>query len=414
MSKEAYNHFRELIQENIRDDKNIELQKGLNYYINNNLEEISSGFVLSRLEKNIARKVNKHREIISFFVSTDELIKAISAPSLTTAVREKINSNLKKMIANLSILNEETYLNNKLFKVDIPLGIFSTTINNFFFYFDYYDNALLDGYMDIYKSLLLPEIGKFYHKPSINRQINTKNFQICSPENFLKENVLRKPDIYNVKKLIESFLASVKDRRKILNYEDIIFINKVKVVQTAVFLQNKDEKPVIEEAVPNISSMEVIRESEEKVRKLIFNVLKGSIKQKEYAGFFIKEDYIEWIAKKHSDVPIERVETIFDNITTPKPPIGVTRFIIPQTQEHKQLVYFIALDHVPIVFDKLRARKKKPFDLSSHISERHYFLFLKKLINDFSKVGYTSSKIASILNCNSNVIDSMKEFIKNY
>ncbi len=406
-----YQQYKDLLSSYKKDDHSKEIQKELLTFIDNNLLGLIRGLVYTRLERNVKGESSRHWGPYSFMIAKEDIIKALSDPALITRIKDKLIEKINELIVNIPSLEKDNYEETNIFSTDVLLEAYSKTFRRYLFYFDYADRDVYDGYLSIYKRTLLPDLSQLYLKPSVNRQINIERFQLCAPENFHEENALRDPDFGNVRKVVDRFLTSVKEGRKIISDDEIILCYKAETVQRIINYSLDFKKPKIDVGTPTTTTgKSAVQEAEEEVRKSAVQILKGSVKQTEYVGFFTKDDYLFWISKKHPKVPKERIEAIFDSITTPKPPAGVTRFTIPATREHPKIIYFIALEQVPLVYQRLD-KNKKGFTAASQISQRHFVLFLKKLLNDFTKVGYSNEKIASLLACSPSLVDTMRKNI---
>ncbi len=400
-----YLDYKVLIDKNQMDDKDAhEINRDLLHMIETNINGVVSGFLFSRFEQNVRQEVNRRKELYSFFVHDQEVIKALSDPSLITKIKDKIREKVHELDVVSLNLSKDSIGEGFIFKEDILFETYTNTRKTYLFYYDFEDAGIYNGLKHLYREQLLPALSRLYFRSNVNRQINPERLQICSEDNFDEENALQEISFNNINKLVNRFIDSVKDGRKIIIDVEIELCYMVKAVQDGINLSTSHSMVSSEVGLTAKGAAPLIHHEEDIIRKTTLDILKNSVKQDDYLGFFTQSDYITWIAKKHPKVPLERVVDIFKNVTWPKAPAGVTRFTVPATDEHKELIYFISLEHVPRIFQNLNNKK---FDLSSHISQRHFLLFIKKLIKGYKAVDYSNRKIAGILDCSEQIIESM-------
>jgi len=405
-----YENFKKLITLNKEDEDNKDTSREIISLVDSNLRDVIKGFVYTRLIKNIKNEQNKHHEPISFFVYDYDINRALADSSLVIRTKDKISEKINEIIPLIPVLTEDNFSDHTVFRAEVLFDTYSNTQRNYIYYFNIEDKWICDSYTNIYKQQLLQDLGHLYFNPNVNRQINTERFQLCSAENFKEENGLLETSFQNIEKLITRLIAGVKEGRKIIADENIILCYKTQIVQEIIKLSQSFLKSEKKHSYSKPEEKNIIQESEDAARKTIIQILKGSVKQEEYAGFFTKDDYIKWVIKKHPTIPKERIESIFQSVTWPRPPAGVTRFIVPATKDHEELIYFISLEHVPSIYNELEFRHSK-FKVLSQITEKHFIFFIKKLFKDFTTMGYNDNKIASILNCSPSLVESMKKFI---
>ncbi len=400
-----YLEYKVLIDKNKTDDRNSqEINRDILQMIESNFNGILSGFLFSRFEQNVRKEVNRRKEPYSFFVHDEEIIKALGDPALITKTKDKIQEKIHELNVTSLNLHKDSIGLGFVFKEDILFETYTNTRRTYFFYYDFEDTGIYNGLKHIYREELLPALSSLYFRSNVNRQINPERLQICSEDNFDEEHALQEIAFNNIGKLVDRFIDSVREGRKIIIDEEIKMCFKVKSVQSGLNLSTSHSMASSKVELTAKGAAPLIHQAEEVVRKTALELLKNSVKQEDYIGFFTQSDYISWIGKKHPKVPLERIVDIFKSVTTPKAPAGVTRFTVSATDDHKELIYFIALEHIPRIFENLN---KKKFDVSSHISQRHFLLFVKKLIKSYKAVDYSNTKIASLLNCSEQMIESM-------
>ncbi len=400
-----YLDFKVLIDKNKMDDKDVhEINRDLLQMIDNNINGIVSGFLFSRFEQNVRQEVDRRKEPYSFFVHDLDIVKSLSDPSLVTKIKDKIQEKVHELNITCLNLNENSIGEGFIFKDDILFETYTNTRRTYLFHYDFEDAGIYGGLKHLYREELLPALSKLYFRSSVNRQINPERLQICSEDNFDDENALQEISFNNISKLVNRFIDSVKEGRKIIIDVEMVLCYMVKAVQEGLRLSTNYSMVSSEVELTAKGAAPLIHQEEDIIRKTTLDILKNSVKQDDYLGFFTQSDYIAWIGKKHPKVPLERVVDIFKSVTWPKAPAGVTRFTVSATSEHKELIYFISLEHVPRIFQNL---DKKKFNLSSHISQRHFLLFIKKLIKGYKAVDYSNKKIAGILDCSEQMVESM-------
>ncbi len=408
-----YLKYKDFILKNKTDDKSAkDILKDIQHLVEDDFASLVEGFVYNRLEKNISKEENRSHEPFSFLVYEYDITKGLSDSSLIKRITDKIQEKMAELIANLPHLTEDSIQNNVLFKEEVLFETYSNAKRFYLFYFDYTNQRIIDNLIEIYKTELLPKLGQLYFRPNINRQINTERFSICSQSNFDEDHALDEISLENIKKLTDKLIISIKEGKKLIVDDEIILSHKVNLIlniihHAKIFIDTKSS------AVPQVDMGSEIQKNEDLVKKMAIQILRGSVKQDEYVGFFTKQDYIDWIAKKFPEIPFDRIVSIFENVTWPKPPSGVTRFIVQPTKEHGELTYFISLEHVPRVYLKFNFNRKK-FDVVSHITERHFLLFLHKLFIDFNAVKYSAGKIAKMFNCTESMVIEMQNTVANY
>lgn len=405
----TYLEYKKLVDHYKQDDSNSpELVKEIQNYLNKNIVEVLAGYLYHRLERNIKGEMNRYGQLITFFVNKDDVIKNFSESSFLARTKEHIKETINECVKAIPSITSESVRKTKLFRSEILLDSYSQAKLDYLFYADPSDLGIVAGYKEIYKKYLLPDLSILYYKSNINRQINPDRFQIASEDNFREENALQEISLSNIGKLAKRLVDSVKEGRKLLSDDEIILSHQVLAVQDLIWLSISATRQ--SDNIITATKSSGIHESEEAVRRSVITILKGSMKQEDFIAFYTEDDYISFIYKKHPEIPKDRIQAIFRAATHPKPPAGVTRFIVPQTPQHKEIRYFITLEHIPVIFLKLGLEHKK-LDFKANMQERHFVLFLNRLFKDFSTMKYTKEKVAGMLHCPTNMVDTIQKTV---
>ncbi len=414
-----YKQFTDLKEESKQKDDIKEIGLNIINLFDENAYEIIEGFLMNRLFEARENKVSKKGSPISFFISHDGIKKNISDVSLISKIRQILDAKIDKTLEDIKLLDEVNIDKNKIFKTDVLLDVNFNVKKSYYYYFDIMDPNITESYLTIYKKRLIPRLKEIYHKEDIFRQINTDTLITCNPGDFDEANCAEGTSLKNLQRLVFKFVNSVNEGRKILEDDEVVFSHKVDTVQrilTATKEYYGSDKKTEEKKTGKTKlekGKEEFSKEYENVKKLLTRLLKGTIGHDEFAGFFVKEDYIEFVKQRYPALHKDKISEIFETIVNPRPPLGVTRFIVPeQTSKDGKKIYYIVLEHVPYVFNQLEGRTKN-FDSSTILNtkDRHFVIFLKKMLSDFVNLKYSNSKIAQMLKCSEGVVEKMKEVI---
>ena len=409
MSREIYLKYSEAL----RGQKDFYLSGKLPpyaaYILKNQLKELVEGFLERRLERNLISELGKDGNPISFLVDDKEIVKRFV--SLYEGLQ--LAAQLKKGILDildranpLSTLSESgrSVLESTIFGFSVKVDFYSRDFRHFHFYYDLGNLDLEEQYRKFYQMDLLPRLYEVYKK-SMKSYLDRGPIPLCSSEDFTPENAFKIISISNVERLLDKVIQSIEGGRRTVAPESILLC-----MQGWVVLQIVKNSSMYKETMAEMSDSTKKPQNDSEydaIRSLILRILRGSVKQEKYVGFFTQNDYISWVENRHSHVSREKIERIFKSVTWPSPPVGVIRFSIDATESRPKRIYFTAFESVPRIFSGMQG--KGNFLNAEEGIERDFMLFLRKLFKDFSTRNYSESKIASLLKCEIEFLRSMKQ-----
>ena len=380
-------------------------------FIEKKFPEILEHFLIKNLEKNIILEQEKDKldKEFSFLLSDHEITRHLSQFSSLNNLENQIIYRLSILSKNIYSIDEIESSKLRIFKEKILLPGFYGEIKNYYYYYNNNNVNLYKAYRIIYSKQLLPKLEKIYFSSNIQQRIMNRNFQVCSRNDFKSENAFQTISFHNIGEFLKNyFFDDSKNIKKILTDQNVILLYKINILRKGLTLYEKKNQDFNHQELRDIKVN--VLEKEEKIRKSIYNLLKGSLKQTSYFGFFTKEDYINWIHNKYSELPRERIESIFDSVVNPNPPIGVTKFHIPSKDNKDEITYFISIKNVSKIFMDLQ-NKIDNLDIISNDNIWYFILFLKRLLKEFKLKGLSNKKAAKKLECSEEMLITMKEFV---
>lgn len=379
------------------------------YTLENQLKELVEGFLERRLERDFVSDQGKDGTRISFLVEDKEIIDRFIAPyeglQLATQLRKGIREVLEKA-SPVSIFNEleKTVTESKIFSFSLKMDFYSKDFRRFHFYYELGNLELEEQYQKFYQTDLLPRLHQVYKK-SMQSYLDRGPIPLCSGEDFASEHAFKVISISNIERLLEKVIQSIEGGRRVVSPDSILLCLQSWVV-IHVIKNSVGYKEKVEQIDNPVKDTHVVSE-DDAVRSLILRILRGSVKQEKFVGFFTQNDYISWVESRHPNFSREKIEKIFKSVTWPSTPVGVIRFSISATETRPKRVYFTAFESVPRIFSGMQ--KKGKFSIMEDGIERDFMLFLRKLFKDFYDRNYTESKIASLLKCETEFFRSMKQ-----
>ena len=375
-----------------------------------NYKDVITGYLLARFESNVSGKISKKtQKVISFFTSEEKILETLVDKLLLTTVRQAMKKRVIDLLKKCKPLNESTMYTNLIFKREVVIDHLAGIIKNYYYFLDARNPDIISGYLKIYKEYLINELKAIYNKKNIYNIVNARHLVVAKESDFDPSQTPTSLQYNNLRRLTLLLLRTAEEHRRFFSDDDIVIINKVDTVQHILDLHYQTKVSEEEHIEQKRAEYEGIDpETRRRIADLMIKLLKGSVQHEDYIGFFQKDDYIKWVKQRYREIPHHILSKIFDEVTNPKPPVGVTRFKITDFQSPDgKREYFIALDHVPMVYKKLNLHGTYDISRILNIKDRHFLIFLKKLIREFQLLKYTPEHIANILHTDVKTVNEM-------
>lgn len=417
--------FRELVKEYKERDKRIginaemrELTQKIATFVHDYAKDLVPEILYERFLKNLSKKKNKKNKEITFLSKPKDIKQHITDPVFPVKLKNKISSEIDAVIIDIPQFDPQNFVQTESYSYYIEIITDPYTYSKYksYFYFDSFDNSVIEGYLNnIYRDTLIPFLKTKYNQTELFNAVNSGKFAVCSPDDFLPENCIKSIARKNISNLVNKIIDLISAGTKFIDQSEIVDIYELRLIldMTSVTLpeeQRKEETKQFKESIEVLSPEDqIVEQIKEKFRILLKNSVKAS---NEYIGFFTKEDYIKWLLPKYREVGYDKLEEIFNKVVNPKPPTGVIKFVVP-AKSGETYYYFISIEEVPAVFSYMVGESKtKKFEDYSNIKKTHFFMFIKKIFKDFRASNFDDSRIAKYFGTDLRKIQEMRRYIE--
>ena len=405
--------YRELDKSISASDHTKEISQELSTFLDKYCEDLVDEALFEKLYQHYKGQKGKKNKPIIFLSSEEDIANHLIDPSFLNRLKDKVKKSVNKAITDHPVLESHTSNQAKTFKIEVISDPYSYTRLNYYFYYERKNIESLKWYRNIYSAKLIPLLKIIYDKPNINKQVNVDRFLVCSESDFDEKKCLSEVGFKNIGKLVTKLNEIVQSGQKLLADEDIILVNAIKVIQKVIDLGGVE--PSILTGLENNNSIvggthiSTERKKDEDIKNLMLRLITKSVENKDYIGFFLKDDFIRTARNRYPEIDQRRLELLFDQVVTPYPPRGVMKFEVPDNKN--KITYLIAVENIPQIFDQMNIKDLKMANVIS-MNKQHFILFLKKLFNEYTSSKINDEKIARIMRCTSDKVKQMRSSVQ--
>jgi len=403
--------YRELDKSISASDQTKEISLEISNFLDKNGSKLIAEALFERLFNHYKNKKGKKNKPILFLSSEEDIAQHLIDPSFLNRLIEKVKKTVEKEVLDAPILEEHSVSpSNTTYKSEIISDPYSYAKLDCYYYYDRKNIESLKWYRQIYAHNLIPKLKEVYDKPNIYKLINVDRFMVCSPSDFEDKKCTSEIGIKNIGKLITKLNEIVQSGQKLLDDDEIMLVNAVRIAQKIMSLGGVE--PSILSGLEGMNALGATISSERKkdddIKNLYERLLKKSLENKSYVGFFVKDDFIKTAQNRYPELELRRLELLFDQVVTPYPPRGIMKFEV--NSDGKNIMYLVAVESIPQIFDQLNIKDLK---ISSNISptKQHFILFMRKLFNEYTVAKMDDTKIAKVLKSTPDKIQYMRSIV---
>lgn len=389
-------------------------------FVHNHIKEMISEVLYERYQKNLNKKKKSRKKEISFLSTSEDIKKDIIEPIFAVKLKNRIIEEIDSVLADIKLFDPKEFVQNEMntYCIEIITDPYTYSRYQAYFYFDQFDEEIIDGYLNtIYREVLVPFLKEKYDISDIFKVVNTEKFAICSPNDFEPEHCINPIARKNILNLVSKLIELITNGAKLLEQDEITKVYEIKLIMDMVSISIpkglSEQESELENAIDNASPDDQITDQ---IKEHFRVLLKGSVKaSNEYIGFFRKEDYISWLLPKYREVGYDRLEKIFNSVVNPKPPTGVIKFVVPIPSTGERYYYFISMEEITVVFRYMEKEKQdKTIEDYTNIKRHHFFMFLKQMFKELEFANYTEERIAKYFAADVRTIRDMKKYLEKH